>query len=452
MKAKTPDSLFIKNGTVLTQGGVGRVLGNHGVYIEGGKIVKIAPMDEFRDPAFVKSVFEVLDARGKLVMPGLINTHMHFYSTLVRGLGKAKPSENFNEVLENLWWRLDRKLNLDDVYYSALIALIAAVRKGCTTLIDHHSSPGAATGSLARIAQAVKETGLRASLCYELSDRDGPQSAEEGMQENLSFIRHCQTEKSEHLRAHFGLHASFTVSEKTLERAVAEASSVGAGFHVHTAEAESDQTHSLNTFGVRVVERFKRAGVLGPKTICAHGVHINDLEMAILAETDTPLVHNPQSNMNNAVGAADLLRLQKHGVTTGLGTDAMTVNMFEELRSALWLQRISHKHPNVGFMEVTNALFKANANIANRSFGLGLGELKTGAAADVILVDYYSPTPLTDDTVAGHMIFGVAESEVDTTIVAGRVLMADKKLRLDIDEERISVRSQECADKLWMRF
>jgi putative selenium metabolism protein SsnA len=386
------------------------------------------------------------------VMPGFINAHMHFYSTMVRGLGKAKPSRNFQEVLENLWWRLDRRLMLEDCYYSALLPLLDAIRQGTTTLIDHHASPSAITGSLRRIAYAVRETGLRASLCYEVSDRDGVERAEEGIQENIDFIRWSQAEGDDRFRALFGLHAAFTLSDATLDRAARTAADLGVGCHIHTAEAQSDQEFNQERYGLRVVERLHRHGVLGPNSIAAHCVHVNDRELELLAETGTAVVHNPQSNLNNAVGIADILSMNHKGVLVGLGTDAMTVNMREEVRVALWAQHLRHDNPSVGFVEALSTLLFHNARIAARYWDCGLGELKEGHAADVVLIDYIPPTPLDESTFLGHFAFGISQAPVDTTIAGGRVLMAGKQLLLDIDEEAVCRRSRELAADLWERF
>lgn len=214
-------TLLIKNGIVITLGENNRVLHNHHVIIEDGKISKITDIL----PADVKYDKEI-DANGKLIMPGFINAHMHFYSTLVRGLGKADAAHNFQEVLENLWWRLDKKLSLEDNYYSALVMLIQSIKCGTTTLIDHHASPGAVKGSLMEIAKAVTETGLRSSLCYELSDRDGKEVAQQGIEENEEFIKYCADNDSGYLKAMFGLHASFTVGEETLIQPVKLATSI----------------------------------------------------------------------------------------------------------------------------------------------------------------------------------------------------------------------------------
>jgi len=432
------DTLLVKNGTVVTLGEPNRVLPNHSVFCENGVIKKIGRASEFKG-----RVKKTVDAAGKVVLPGFINAHMHFYSTMVRGLSKAAPSKDFNEVLKNLWWRLDKKLSLDDCYYSALVPMLDAIRHGTTTLIDHHASPGAVRGSLSRIAQAVQKTGLRASLCYEVSDRDGRRVAQDGLDENIEFIRSCEEENSNHIKALFGLHASFTVGDETLRKVAEAGHKLGAGFHVHTAEAASDQEHCLKQHGVRVVERFRRAGILGPKTICAHCVHVNEHEMDTLAESGTAVAHNPQSNMNNAVGVADIMWMFRKGVLVGLGTDAMTVNMREEVRSALWVHHLATNNPGVGFTEALSALLFNNSDIANRCFDPKVGEIREGYAADIVCIDYLPPTPLDERTFLGHFAFGMAHAPVDTTICAGKVLMHRKKLAIGVDEEEVAAKSRE---------
>lgn len=439
--------LLIKNGTLVTFGNPCRVLGGQALLLEGDRVARIAPAAEIPGP-FDREI----DARGKLVLPGLVNAHMHFYSTLVRGLGKAAPSGCFREVLENLWWRLDRKLTLDDVEVSAKVILLDAIRKGTTTLVDHHASPGAVTGSLARIAKAVKETGLRSCLCYEVSDRDGAAVAAEGLEENAAFARESAAANDPQLRALCGLHAAFTLSDETLAKASRLGHDLGVGFHVHVAEAASDVASNLERFGKSPAARLVAHGILGPGSIAAHAVHCDEPDRDLLAASGAWVVHNPQSNLNNAVGIADVLGLARRGVPVGLGTDAMTVGMLEELRVGLWAQHLRQENPSCGFMELTGALFVRNPEIASVLWGFPIGTLAEGAAADVILVDYLPPTPLNDDTVLGHLVFGVSQAAVDTTICGGRVLMEGRKLEIDVDEAALASESRRLATALWERF
>jgi len=442
-----PNSLLIENGTVLTLGKTSRVLPGHSVLIENGLVAKVAPKKAIKNFRGKR-----VDATGKVVLPGFINAHTHFYSSFARGLAKTKPSKNFNEVLKNLWWRLDSALTTEDCYYSALIALLDSIRHGTTILIDHHASPGAVAGSLDAIERAVRETGLRACLGYELSDRDGARIAKEGLAENASFIRRCRRQNDSRVKALFGLHASFTISDATMENAATLGHDLHTGFHIHVAEAQSDQDWALRHGGKRVVERLKKFGILGPRSIAAHCIHVNRREMDLLAETRTAVVHNPQSNMNNAVGIANVVELAKRSVLVGLGTDAMTTNMLEELRVALWGQHLRAKNPSVGFGEVTSALLANNPKIAERIFGLRFGEISEGAAGDIAIFDYDPPTPLEGGNVFGHLVFGISQSEADTTIVGGRVLMENRKLALGLDEARVNARARELAQNLWQRM
>ncbi|HVM46833.1 MAG TPA: putative aminohydrolase SsnA [Candidatus Acidoferrum sp.] len=443
----TSRPLLIENGTLLSTAGKPFVAPRHSVLIEDGVITRVAPHGQFG-----RFKGQRLDASGKIVMPGLINAHTHLYSTFARGLTGLKPARDFAGVLRNLWWRLDRALTLEDCYYSALVALLDSIRHGTTTLIDHHASPRAVSGSLQAIARAVKETGVRACLCYEVSDRDGASVARQGLAENEECIRKCRQDPAAKLSALFGLHASFTLSDRTLEQAAGLAGSLGAGFHIHAAEAESDQALTRRRSGRRVVERLKQFGVLGERSIAAHGVHLSRREMDLLAETRTAVVHNPQSNLNNAVGIADMSALSRRGVLLGLGTDAMTGNMLEELRVGLWAQHLANDSPSAGFRELTGALFEGNARIASRCFGLRFGQLEEGAVGDLAIIDYDPPTPLDDANLFGHIVFGISQAAVDTTIVGGRVLMLHRKLTLDLDEVRVTSRARELAKALWKRI
>jgi putative selenium metabolism protein SsnA len=438
----------ITNGIIITLNANQDVLYDHDLIINGEIIEGIV----YKGTA-PGNFDEIIDAQGKVVMPGYINAHMHFYSTMVRGLGKAEPSADFGEVLKNLWWRLDRKLTLDDVYYSTIVMLLESIRKGCTTLIDHHASPFAVAGSLDEIERAFTQSGLRGALCYELSDRDGEKIAQEGIEENIRFIKKCRDNSSDMRAALFGLHASFTLSDKTLHKAVQAANDYQTGFHVHTAEAESDQNETIRMTGKRVVERFYDEGILGRKTIAAHCVHINDKERELLAETDTIAVHNPQSNLNNAVGIADTVKLTDRGILVGLGTDAITVDMAQEVRVALWAQHLKQDNPTSAFMETANLLYKNNALIVERVFnGVKTGSLGEGFKADVIICDYNPPTDLNSMTVLGHLIFGISAASVDTTIVNGRIVMKNKVINMNLDENEIMQKSRELSRKLWERF
>jgi putative selenium metabolism protein SsnA len=441
--------MIIVNSAILSMNEENEIFKDKAVFIEDGIIREIGPENDIIDKY---PEDKILDAGGRILMPGFINTHTHLYSTFARGIPmKDAPPENFPQILERLWWRLDKALGPKAIYCSAEIPLIQAIRCGTTTLFDHHASPGTITDSLEMIADAFEEAGIRACLCYEVSDRDGEIVSSEGIRENLRLLERCKKYPDSRLKALFGLHASFTIGEKTLEKCVEAASDFDAGFHVHCAEDISDQEHALTNYGKTVVKRFRDAGILNPKTILAHGVHITENDMDIIAETKTNLVHNPRSNMNNAVGCAKVLKMLEKGILVGLGTDGMSSCMVDELKVANLIHKHENKDPRVAWVESVNMLFKNNSKIAGKIFGEKIGVIEEGAVADIIIVDYDPPTPMNQENLVGHILFGIADAQVDTTIVAGKILMKGKEI-LVIDEKRVCKKSREVAKEVWKNF
>jgi len=447
--------MLITNGTVVTMGDPNEVIPDSALYIDGERIADIGPSAEL-EARYPRA--ERLDATGKLIMPGLICAHTHFYGAFARGMAlSGEPAANFPEILEKLWWRLDKALWLDHVRYSALACLVDAVRHGTTTLIDHHASQGDIAGSLDQIAEATAQAGVRACLCYEVTDRDGEEAARAGIRENARFIRWTQAQQHEgnnHIAGTFGLHASLTLSDETLNECVKLAGQLGVGFHLHVAEDKSDVKDSLRKSGLRVVERLEKAGVLGPKTIAVHCVHVDRIETEMLLDSGTMVVHNPRSNMNNAVGTADLPWMLKIGIPVGLGNDGFSNNMFTEVAVAYLAHKQATGDPRtLPGDQVTQMQWDHNAQIARAFFpnlGASFGQLAVGAPADVVLVDYEPPTPLSAGNLPWHIIFGIDGTGVDTTIVGGQVLMRHRRL-LTLDETAIMTKAQELAGKLWQR-
>jgi putative selenium metabolism protein SsnA len=441
--------MLITNGTLLTLGDNPRVIPGGAVYFEEDTIVEVGSSAELTGKHRHE---EILDAGGRLVMPGLICGHTHFYGAFARGMAiPGAPPENFVEILEKLWWKIDRALTLEDCRYSALVALVDAVRHGTTTLIDHHASPNAIDGSLDAIAEAVKQAGVRASLCYEVTDRNGQAGAQAGIAENTRFMRQLKAHPHPRLAASFGLHAAFTVSDATLERCIREARDLGAGFHIHVAEDKADQDDSLKKYGLRVLERLEKRGVLGPKTIAVHCVHIDAYEMDALRATHTHVTHQPRSNMNNAVGVADVAGLLKRGINVALGNDGFSNNMFTEMHAAYLLHKINARDPRAMPGDVVARLaFANNTKLASLFWPQPAGVLEPGAYADIILLDYYPYTPITDGNYPWHIIFGIDGSQVTHTIAGGKLLMKDRQL-LTLDEEAIAAKGRELAKGVWRR-
>jgi putative selenium metabolism protein SsnA len=444
--------MLITHATLITWEEPNQILDGQAIYIDGDRIVEIAPQAELikRYPAA-----ERLDAGGQYVMPGNICAHTHFYGAFARGLAiPGSAPKDFPEILQKLWWPLDRSLTPQDVRASAEVMLVDAIRHGTTTLIDHHASPNAIDGSLDIIADAVDRSGLRAVLCYEVTDRDGEAKTRAGIAENTRFIQRTRQEQvaGGRVAATFGLHAGLTLSKQTLE-ACRQSAPEGVGFHIHVAEHESDEYDSLAKSGLRVVDRLHRHGILGTRTIVAHGVHIDAHEVELLAESGTWVTHQPRSNMNNAVGAASVESLLRAGIPVCLGTDGFSHTMWEEWKTAYLLQKVWHKDPRrmPADLIATMAVYN-NASLAGSFFpGARLGVLAPGAYADLIFVDYHPHTPLTEANLPWQIVFGFHESMVTTTIASGKVLMKDHQL-LTIDEAEVTAHARELAPAVWERY
>jgi len=440
--------MLITNASLITWGANNQILPDQAVRLAGDRIAAIGPS------AIVQAEWpdeDVLDAGGQYLMPGNICAHTHFYGAFARGLAiPGDAPKDFPEILARLWWKLDKALTPEDVRYSALVCLVDAIKHGTTTLIDHHASPNAIDGSLDVIAEAVEQAGLRACLCYEVTDRDGPERAQAGIFENLRFHRSLTENPRPLLAATFGLHASLTLSDETLE---ACRSDYAGGFHIHVAEHEVDEYDSLKKSGTRIVDRLAAYQMLGAQTIAAHCVHIDPREAELLRASGTWVTHQPRSNMNNAVGAADVEGLLRLGVPVCLGNDGFSNAMWEEWKAAYLYHKAAHRDPRRGAgdtvvrMAVTN-----NAALASVFFPQApLGVIAEGALADLILVDYHPTTPLSAGNLPWHILFGFEPSMVTATICGGRVLMRDRRL-LFLDEAEITARSRELATGVWERF
>ncbi|MCX5800162.1 MAG: putative aminohydrolase SsnA [Candidatus Eisenbacteria bacterium] len=437
---------LIAGGIVITLGRNNQVINDGAVYVKDGLIADVGQAKDLRE----RYACEVkVDARNKVVLPGFICAHHHLYSTMARGFAPpGEPARCFGEILERLWWKLDRALLEDDVYLSALIPLIECIRNGTTAIIDHHASPSCRDGSLDLIAKAVLESGIRASLCYEVSDRNVPAG---GLAENERFLKRMAAEKSPFLTGMMGLHASMTVSDDTLAGCRAVAERYGVGYHIHVAEGLEDHTDSLTKYGIRTVERLVTRGICGKNSLYIHCVNIDEREMDLVKDTGTMVVHNPESNMNNAVGVAKVLAMMAKGILVGLGTDGMASDMPAQMRCAYLLHRLDNRDPRVAFCEAPQLLLWNNAAIAAKLFPARLGVIERGAAADFAILDYIPPTTLEAGNFLGHFIFGMVDAVVDTTIVAGKILMQNKQI-LSLDEEEIAARSRKLAAKVWSRI
>lgn len=436
--------LIIGNGRVVTRDSANPYIESGAVAIEGTQIKKVGDLEtlkkEFPDAEFI-------DAKGKIIMPAFINAHEHIYSAFARGMSvNGYDPKGFLDILDGMWWTIDRNLTLNDTYLSAMATYIDCIKNGVTTIFDHHASFGSIEGSLFEIERAAKETGVRSCLCYEISDRDGMDKARASVKENADFIRHALKNDTGMIAGMMGMHAQFTISDETMELAAANKPD-GVGYHIHVAEGIEDLHHCLKHYGKRIVDRLMDHGILGEKTLLGHCIYVNEHEMDLIKDTNTMVVHNPESNMGNACGCPPTMHIVHKGILTGLGTDGYTHDMTESYKVA----NVLHKHhlcdANAAWSEVPQMLFEGNVQIAERYFPQKLGVLKEGAAADVIVVDYIPPTPLHAGNVNSHVLFGMTGRDVVTTVANGKVLMKDREL-LNIDAEKVLADCRQAAGAL----
>ncbi|ACD53203.1 chlorohydrolase [Clostridium botulinum] len=441
--------LLIGNGRVITQDSKNSYIEDGCIAVKNNIILEVGNTDELKTKY---KDYEFIDAEKKVIMPGLINTHHHIYSAFARGLTlNNPPAKSLVDILENVWWKIDKKLTLEDVKYSAYTTLIECVKEGVTTVFDHHASPMSANRSLFTIADAATHLGIRGVYAYEVSDRDGEKILNEGIEENVNFIKASNERDDDMVKGMFGMHASFTLSDDSLKKCVDSLEGLNVGYHIHAAEGIDDLNHCLKNNSKRVIERLNDFGILGEKTICAHCIHINKREIDILKETNTNVVNNPESNMGNAVGCAPVMEMMKNEVVVGLGTDGYTSDMFESMK----VENIIHKHnlnnSNVGFIETNKMLFENNRNIAAKYFKKPLGILKEGAYADLIIVDYNPLTPMNAANLNGHIMFGMSGRSVDTTIINGKIIMKNRKI-MTVDEDNIFKKSRKISEEFWSNF
>lgn len=442
--------MLITHATIITWENPNRILVDHAILIdEFGKIAAIGPSSELSagnsDPT-------PLDAKGQLVLPGNICAHTHFYGAFARGMAIHGPAPaDFPDILKQLWWPLDQSLTEEDIRYSALVCLIDAIKHGTTTLFDHHASPNFIDGSLDVIGDAVEQSGLRAVLCYEVTERGGKEKAKSGINENVRFIKRTNNHHSPLLASSFGLHAPLTLSNKTLDDCFS-ANPKGTGFHTHLSESKWDGIKTQKEGDGTPVGWFNKHGILGPKSIAAHFVHSTEEEKQQILESGTWITHQPRSNMNNAVGIAPVEDMLKSGIKVCLGNDGFSNNMYEEWNAAYLLHKAVNKDPRrMNGYTIIDMGIHNNAALANCFFPVELGVVKTGAAADLIFVDYVAYTPITVENLPWHLLFGFREGMVKTTIVNGKVLMRDGEL-ITLDENRIIDRARTLSTKVWQRY
>lgn len=444
------DRILLTDATLVTLGEENQVRRGAAVLVEGDLIAEIGDSADLEARHADAARFDV---RGKVLMPGNINAHDHLYSALARGISYKDPFPGtFVEILERLWWRLDRALTEEDVYVSGMLGYIEAVKRGTTTIVDHHASPGAIEGSLDVLARGAAEVGIRGCFCYEVTDRNGPDGARRGIEENVRFLKRCREERSPLLAGAFGLHASFTVGSETLARCLEAAPDRDTFFHVHVAEDRADVNHSFDHYGKPPLQRMLDEGLAAHPVLAAHCIHLTEAEFPLLTAHDVTVLHNPESNMNNAVGLAQVARMLASGAKVCLGTDGMTQDMFQGMGVLPLAHRLrAGSVRSFGWDGIQATAFRNNPALAERFFGRRLGVVAVGAAADLIVLDYDPPTPMDGGNFLGHLLFGLGKAPVETVLVGGRTVLHEGRV-VNVDEAALMARARELAADLWRRW
>lgn len=411
-----------------------------GLRIEGGRIAARG------DRVSAAAGDELVDCDGAVVLPGLVNGHTHLYSALAVGMPPPpRAPGNFREILELVWWRLDRALDADSIEASACIGALEALHCGTTTLIDHHASPSCIDGSLDMIRGGIERVGLRGVLCYETTDRHGVQGRQTGLVENRRFLDACRAAGDNRFAGLVGAHASFTLEDETMDALRLLADEFGAGVHIHVAEDPCDEAECRAAHGTELIDRFARHGLVRRESVFAHGTHLNDREIGLINEAGVTVAHNPRSNMNNAVGYAPVARFR---CPVMLGTDGIGSDLFAEARHAWFISR--HMHAGLAPADIVRMLTNS-ARRASESLGVALGRLEVGAAADVVVTDLRPATPFTADNLAGHVIFGMSSRDVRHVMVDGEWRLREQAV-VHLDERDLRERAREQSARLWARM
>ncbi len=376
--------------------------------------------------------YEIIDCTGKFITKAFAVGHHHVYSALARGMPAPKKTpSNFHEILKYIWWNLDKALDAEMIEASALATAIACAKAGSTFVVDHHASPNAIEGSLDIIARAFEKVGLSHLLCYEITNRDGIDKAELGLAETENYLKKKQ--------ALVGLHASFTVSNATMQKAADLIEKYQSGTHIHVAEDLYDQRHCIENYHKRVVERLNDFSLLNSsKTILGHCLHLSDNERNIIKNSTAFVVQNMDSNLNNKVGYFNSEGLGKN---IFLGTDGMHSDMIKSAQSAHFM---GQKYDKMNFGEVYFRLRKVHDYLEQNNF-------EGDGANNLVVFDYPSPTPINQDNFLGHFLFGFSSNDIQHVISDGKLIVKNRKV-LTIDENEVLKFTKEQAVRLWEKL
>ena len=415
-------------------------------YIENGfvifdeKIRKVGKMSDFKNDGY-----EVIDGNGQLLLPNFVCNHAHIYSIFARGLVLPFNPHNFVEILEQMWWKMDAKIDNKTTYYSGICAGKEFIENGVTTIIDHHASGTDIIKSLTMLKKSlVDDLGLRALLCFETSDR---YPVDKCIKENISFMDKF---KSDHVRGLFGMHASMTLSDKTLK---AVARKLGDNpIHIHVAESEMDENDSFIKYHMSIMERLDKFGLVNPNSLIVHGVSISDKELDIVHKNSAYMVVNTTSNMNNAVGIPNVRNYLEHNIKVLVGNDGLSSNMATEYLNVLYTTHLYNKTPlGLGLGEVLE-MINNSFDYVSKMLGIKLGKIEKDYESDFLLVPYKPFTEMNSGNAFGHVFYGLYPSFRPNDVYAsGKLLLKNRKI-VSRKVNRLFDEANEVSKDLWRRI
>jgi cytosine/adenosine deaminase-related metal-dependent hydrolase len=387
---------------------------------------------------------EVIDCMHQLVIPGMLLMHTHIYSTFARGLSLPFHPHNFQEILDQLWWKLDSKLDNELTYYSGIVFSRDSLLRGVTTIFDHHASGKEIVGSLNALKEALVVQGKqRACLCFESSDRF---HLEECIQENISFFEHNKTSTC---RGMFGLHASMSLSNSSLQKIAASSKQIP--IHIHVAESGMDQAHSMHHYQKRVIHRLEEHGLLRKNSLLVHGLFLSDSERKLISKHQAKVVLNPSSNQNNGVGFPTPNELLEASIPFFIGNDGMSAGITSEYLSLLFLTRLKHFSPNAfGLQDIKNSIVSAY-EYASNTFEVGIGRISKGFVSDLLIIPYIPPTPMNEQNIFGHLFYGLFDSfRPRHVFISGQQVVTDFSNTAELEAKYLEASKK--ATILWNRL
>ena len=372
---------------------------------------------------------KIIDATGKIVIPGLINTHTHLSMTLFRGLADDLSLDSW---LNDHIWPMEANLNGDFCYIGALLGAVELIKSGTTTFSDMYFY-------MEDVARAIDEAGIRAVLSYGMIDFGDEEKRKNEIKANLELFEACDGMADGRIKVFFGPHSPYTASEELLIKVRELADEYNMGIHIHVSETQKEIEDVSSQKGLRPFEYLDKIGFLGPDVVAAHSVWLSDNEIEIIKKNNVKISHNPCSNMKLASGVAPVSKLIENDICVSIGTDGASSNnnldLIEELKTASLLQKVSTLDPKV--LNSDEAIAMGTIKGAE-ALGLEseIGSIEVGKKADIVLIDTNSANMVPDSSsLSSNIIYSANGSNVDTTICDGKILMENKKLTILYEEE-----------------